>query len=593
MAEIYKPITFNKWGKGLVTTQEASDLPLNAGVLVQNLDISSGGGIGPRAGRTLFGNRTTTKGKISAIYNFKTREGNERPVRVRTSLLEYYDPVNDTWNTLKTGLNTNLITGFAPYNTSSVNQLYISNGTDNYTLWNGAVTNLNGALSGGEATITVDDASDFASTGTLIIGGHQNITYTGTTSTTFTGCSNTPAASDDVGVTQLTSEPTLTGASNPLGSILLSADARMWIGKNSTLIGSQVRDAEDFSSSSPRVPDEGVLEDFVEGGGKITALHTQDGAKVVFMEDAIILYQLIQQNVATDEYPLRTSLLLGPSEGCITQKGVVGSKYGTFYISERGLNVLRRQGNASLAALQPVFLFDDIRPTIKDYVFDSDSCIGLWDERIHVACKFNSGSSNNDRIIVYDIRTGGVVIVIGWYINQFITYNNAFYGAASSEQNCFKLYDTFTDDSAPIDAKWRTRRNDFEIPAKEKELYTIYIEGLIATGTKLDFTIRYDDDGSRKTVDKSINGATSNKYIFQTTTPNTLGVKELASEPLAGTVAGTDDLNKFRVYLELAVDTMYNFDLTIGSSSDGARWKVTQYAPHVISKDTIPEHLKV
>ena len=42
-------------------------------------------------------------------------------------------------------------------------------------------------------TITVDTTAGFPSSGTLKIGTTE-VTYTGLTSTTFTGCSGTPAA---------------------------------------------------------------------------------------------------------------------------------------------------------------------------------------------------------------------------------------------------------------------------------------------------------------------------------------------------------------------------------------------------------------
>ena len=50
-----------------------------------------------------------------------------------------------------------------------------------------ATTNLNGALTSGATTITVDSTSGFESDGTLVIGT-EHIAYTGITGTTFTGC---------------------------------------------------------------------------------------------------------------------------------------------------------------------------------------------------------------------------------------------------------------------------------------------------------------------------------------------------------------------------------------------------------------------
>lgn len=50
-----------------------------------------------------------------------------------------------------------------------------------------AETDLDGALDSSSTTITVNSTSDFSETGTLLIGTEE-IIYTGTTSTTFTGC---------------------------------------------------------------------------------------------------------------------------------------------------------------------------------------------------------------------------------------------------------------------------------------------------------------------------------------------------------------------------------------------------------------------
>jgi len=51
----------------------------------------------------------------------------------------------------------------------------------------GATTLLNGAVLVGDTTLTVDSTTGFSPTGTLLIGTEQ-ITYTGVTATTFTGC---------------------------------------------------------------------------------------------------------------------------------------------------------------------------------------------------------------------------------------------------------------------------------------------------------------------------------------------------------------------------------------------------------------------
>lgn len=82
-------------------------------------------------------------------------------------------------------------------------------------------TLLNGAIDNSQTTITVDSTVEFLSTGTILIDS-ERITYTGITSTTFTGCgrgaNGTTAAShvDNSVVTQVSSTTTL--SDNPLTS---------------------------------------------------------------------------------------------------------------------------------------------------------------------------------------------------------------------------------------------------------------------------------------------------------------------------------------------------------------------------------------
>ena len=72
-------------------------------------------------------------------------------------------------------------------------------------------TQLNGAVTAGDTTITVDSTSGFSSSGYIYIydtgvvnsttGSRMNkVTYTGTSSTTFTGCTKATAHDDDMDV---------------------------------------------------------------------------------------------------------------------------------------------------------------------------------------------------------------------------------------------------------------------------------------------------------------------------------------------------------------------------------------------------------
>ena len=126
-------------------------------------------------------------------------------------------------------------------------EFQINTGNENYTVatgwgagyWGGtftgtAVNTLNGALNDSDTTITVTSTTGFDSTGTIIIDS-ELITYIGTTSTTFTGCTRgalgTSAASHSSGatVTQVTSAWTGWGESGATG---VGVNMRLWSQSN-------------------------------------------------------------------------------------------------------------------------------------------------------------------------------------------------------------------------------------------------------------------------------------------------------------------------------------------------------------------------
>lgn len=71
-------------------------------------------------------------------------------------------------------------------------------------------TNVNGAVTADDATITVDSTNGFPSSGSLLIGTDK-ILYTGKTSTTFTGCTSVEAHDDNAAVKPYVVEVSTTG----------------------------------------------------------------------------------------------------------------------------------------------------------------------------------------------------------------------------------------------------------------------------------------------------------------------------------------------------------------------------------------------
>lgn len=135
-------------------------------------------------------------------FNHSTKTETLVPGTVRYSLPS--DEKHADYNTFRIQKSSSLGTSG-----SSLTGLNYNEYIDKYVTQEDDITtnNLNGSLNDSATTITVDSASSFDSSGKIYIENEQ-ITYTGTSSTTFTGCTrganSTTAAShsDDVQVAQ-------------------------------------------------------------------------------------------------------------------------------------------------------------------------------------------------------------------------------------------------------------------------------------------------------------------------------------------------------------------------------------------------------
>lgn len=600
MAKQFDPVLISQFGQGLITKLEPNKLPMGAALELKNVVFDSDGAIGPRGGFTIFGNNTAAAGRVRTTKTYTRRDGVEVPTRVRdnstNTIWEWYSSVSGNWETLYATFTTGYRAAIWEFNTSSADRCFFTNGVDNLREWNGAITNLNGALVGAEATITVDSTTGFAASGSIIIGG-TTVTYSGKNATQFTGAAGTPAAADNAGVTQLTAATSLTGTSNPVGRIVVTGMARAWVSgydtTGSSMIVSKINDPVNYAYATPRIPGEGGLEDFVEGGGPLTSLYFKDGSVVVFKRHSIILYKLQQENVSTDEFPVRKVLIQGPDVGSISHSATIGAYNDVFFVSKKGgIRRLSRVGNAQLEVFDAIDLSDPIRPTIKDYDF-SDASATFYDQKYMLACKSTSAQGANDRVLVYDYRTNGWSI---WHmsVNDWFIYGGELYFGSSAAQNTYKMFDGYEDSAGiSIGAEWRSGFIDIE-PGHLKSQYLLYVEGSIATGTTLTFYINYDDGGRTTQVTKTITGSTSNAYVLAGSAP-TFGSFSFGTTAFGGGLfTGATDLNRFRVYFTLPKSVRFrNFDVAFGSNQTGGRWKVSYIGFMNIPIKEPPKNLKV
>lgn len=151
-------ISQSDFKQGLRLLEDDTKAPWGSARKMLNCVISDRGGITTRPGTELLGAHNSSASPIKGVFNFKKSQGSiEIPMKAYSTFLEYYHATAG-WSKLKTGFTNEQEFGFTSslVNVSNEDYSYFCNRTEEYQRWRGAITLINGVLSGGETTITVD-----------------------------------------------------------------------------------------------------------------------------------------------------------------------------------------------------------------------------------------------------------------------------------------------------------------------------------------------------------------------------------------------------------------------------------------------------
>jgi hypothetical protein len=158
--EIYVDIENFKKG-GLYALDDTTKAPIGSFMIMRNAQITDRGGIAPRFGTEVLGSNNSSSLAVKGLYNYKRSFGeDELLIKTYDDEIEYISKNNLTagWNRLKSGFTVGKEFGFVTslVNTDSQDYVIFCNRYEPYQRWSGAVTLLNGALVGGETSVTVD-----------------------------------------------------------------------------------------------------------------------------------------------------------------------------------------------------------------------------------------------------------------------------------------------------------------------------------------------------------------------------------------------------------------------------------------------------
>lgn len=159
MADVF--LNLEKLRQGLYALDDTTKAPFGSARKMKNCQVTSRGGIGPRPGTLLLGDYNTSSFSNKGFYNFKKSfNANELLVKTYDTYLEVYSKNHPTagWFRVKTNFTSDQEFGFTSslVNTDKNDYMIFNNRYEEYQRWSGAITQLNGALVGGETSIVVD-----------------------------------------------------------------------------------------------------------------------------------------------------------------------------------------------------------------------------------------------------------------------------------------------------------------------------------------------------------------------------------------------------------------------------------------------------
>lgn len=147
--------------RGLHILSDTTKAPFATARTMENTRVTDRGGVAPRLGTILLGTKNTNGNGCKGVYNFrKSFDSDEFLIKTYDDEMEVYSKNHDDngWFRLKNGFTVNKEFGFVTslVNTDNDDFVVFCNRFERYQRWQGAVTQLNGALSGAETDITVD-----------------------------------------------------------------------------------------------------------------------------------------------------------------------------------------------------------------------------------------------------------------------------------------------------------------------------------------------------------------------------------------------------------------------------------------------------
>jgi hypothetical protein len=583
---------------GYNTKLDPSKVPDSANPQGQNTTANDGDRISVRNnGFEIFPTTDTISNSttpIISMHTFRQRDGRNIMMRSYSTYLEYFNTYTSQWEILKGGYTSAQTFGFADINinTDLVPYVYFGNGVEAFSRWTGMHDQLNGGVSIGAATVVVDDAGDFDTSGSIVFCGTEHA-YTSHNATTFTltGTATVDCADND-GVAQAVQ----TYPANPVGNIYMAYDNRLLISGIATttqaVYFSAYGDATSFAgaglvtASTDTSPD---IFNLAEGGGAVTGLAMDEQNLYIFKRS--LIYAVTLTDTDYNIQPLKPFDGKGQTTGAVNQKSIFTGHNAVFFITpDNQIMSLQRVEQIDYPQIRPIS--DVIKPTVDAMDF-SDSAGVVYKDKAYFSLKSTPGASQNDTVLVWNTKDQmWDSPIVGWNVNEWNVYGNGttedLYYGSSIGPNTYKITNEPNDGDYDVTANYRTKQFDFGMPYALKQLGDVYVDGYISPNTTLTISLLLDEDGFTQTFKTDIVG-TNTALIYNSTAYNIFGLNPFGYERF-GSNADLSGKKRFRVYLgkDFRTTPFYTAQLEFASDGQNQKWEILNYG-FKVRENSMPE----
>lgn len=593
--EIYGPYKLEGFGRGWMTAPEfdGKNMPDDALVEATNIDFNVKNSISPRQGTIILGSESSssTPTPIMSMHTSTSIKGRELLIRTYSTVVEWWNPINETWENLDSSYTSGKTFSFADGNNSSETEVYtyFSNGSEAIKRFRIAFGSVS---SNATTTITLNsisglsDATElgFNSAGGTVRVNSTNYTYSGTSGWQLTGLSALPTFTGNAGV--ISAVETTGFASAPTSSVSLVINKqRLYAAYKNSVYCSKIDDLQDFGSSAPRVASEGEIVFFPDGGDKINALAVRPNYVAIFKDNYIGSLEFKDFGDGLSDIPVVNTVAKEIDIGATNANAVTNKGFSVFFSSDDiGMSELTRLENKDYDESNQIS--EMVRPTLEDYTF-SNSAIISFDGYILEAA--NDGETDfNNKIIVFDDGYNRLTEFQGMNANAFAVYDGKLYYGDSVNPNTYQLfYENYDDNGLPYTTRFKTKWYNFGEETRWKELGWVFIEGFINQNTTLTFTINLDEGG--RLGSKAITISGTGDYVSQQTSSG-FGTNPFGLVNFSNIAGSADNLLHFAGYIN--TDDLFgykfrNIQFQGETSGTGQNYRILRIIPfyHVLDEN--------